>query len=548
MSGNPRGPRLVLTALLLLQCTGCLVGPDFSAACGSGCEQVARVERSVGHIRTSAQTTGKRVDWDWWTVFHDPVLDRLIEIAYEQNLTLLSAGTRVLQARAQLGIAIGEFYPQLQQGIGAISYNLVEPLPIRPPSRSPPRPIFGATSSGSHGQLGDSTSGASSAAASNPPMRPISPRSRATTTCSSRCSAMSRRPISAFARSRGRSRSPATMSCKQTQGARRSPRRSIEGGTATKLDVYQAENVLATTQATIPQLTIAAAAGAECAARAARHGAGAAWASARAVDRRIPVRAGQGGGRHSGRSAPPPARYPRRRIARPRRRARRSASPTRSSIRRSACSAPSAARPATSRQQARQDVPAVRAITFGFGPSFQWNILNYGQITNNVRLQDANLAGAISGRLSERVLKAQQEVEDGLSATSSSRARRSEYLRKSAAAAEARSGSRSSNSNGTRDFTTVLTAEQNLYAAQNNLAHGHGQGVDRVSSRSIGRSAAAGRSARATGFVAPATAEEMRRRTDWGGLLAAGGRAAAAGPRGFPGRRTVARQCRAPEW
>jgi hypothetical protein len=27
-------------------------------------------------------------------------------------------------------------------------------------------------------------------------------------------------------------------------------------------------------------------------------------------------------------------------------------------------------------------------IAFAAGPSFQWNILNYGQITNNVRLQD----------------------------------------------------------------------------------------------------------------------------------------------------------------
>ncbi|MCI0362548.1 MAG: TolC family protein, partial [Phycisphaerales bacterium] len=52
------------------------------------------------------------------------MLDRLIAIAYEQNLTLLSAGTRVLQARALLGIAIGELYPQQQQGVGAVNYNL----------------------------------------------------------------------------------------------------------------------------------------------------------------------------------------------------------------------------------------------------------------------------------------------------------------------------------------------------------------------------------------------------------------------------------------
>jgi outer membrane protein TolC len=51
---------------------------------------------------------------DWWNVFNDPVLLRLIELAYEQNLTLRTAGVRVLEARAQLGIAIGEIYPQQQ--------------------------------------------------------------------------------------------------------------------------------------------------------------------------------------------------------------------------------------------------------------------------------------------------------------------------------------------------------------------------------------------------------------------------------------------------
>src|SRR5262249_42626806 len=42
--------------------------------------------------------------------------------AYEQNLTLRSAGIRVLEARAQLGIAIGELYPQKQQFTSSVSY------------------------------------------------------------------------------------------------------------------------------------------------------------------------------------------------------------------------------------------------------------------------------------------------------------------------------------------------------------------------------------------------------------------------------------------
>jgi len=55
----------------------------------------------------------------WWSVFNDPVLDRLIADAYRQNLTLREAGFRVLQARAQLGIAQGGFFPQQQFAQGA---------------------------------------------------------------------------------------------------------------------------------------------------------------------------------------------------------------------------------------------------------------------------------------------------------------------------------------------------------------------------------------------------------------------------------------------
>jgi NodT family efflux transporter outer membrane factor (OMF) lipoprotein len=55
----------------------------------------------------------------WWKVFKDPALDALICTAYHQNLTLREAGFRILQARAQLGIARGEFFPQNQNLTGS---------------------------------------------------------------------------------------------------------------------------------------------------------------------------------------------------------------------------------------------------------------------------------------------------------------------------------------------------------------------------------------------------------------------------------------------
>jgi NodT family efflux transporter outer membrane factor (OMF) lipoprotein len=73
-------------------------------------------------------------DGAWWTVFHDPALDVLIETAQRQNLDLRSAGTRILEARAQRGIAVANLLPQRQSALGALaqgqlSKNIALPLP-----------------------------------------------------------------------------------------------------------------------------------------------------------------------------------------------------------------------------------------------------------------------------------------------------------------------------------------------------------------------------------------------------------------------------------
>ena len=51
----------------------------------------------------------------WWTVFNDPALDRLVAIAYAQNITLREAGFRVAEAQMQRRIAAGNVFPQSQQ-------------------------------------------------------------------------------------------------------------------------------------------------------------------------------------------------------------------------------------------------------------------------------------------------------------------------------------------------------------------------------------------------------------------------------------------------
>ena len=55
---------------------------------------------------------------EWWGMFNDPVLNSLVSIAHEQNNNIRIAGLRVLEARAVLGIATGNRYPQSQALIG----------------------------------------------------------------------------------------------------------------------------------------------------------------------------------------------------------------------------------------------------------------------------------------------------------------------------------------------------------------------------------------------------------------------------------------------
>jgi NodT family efflux transporter outer membrane factor (OMF) lipoprotein len=71
-------------------------------------------------VRTETDDLSK-----WWTVFKDPVLDSLICQAYRQNLTLREAAARVLQARAQLAIDVGLLGPQTQQLTGDYTRNAI---------------------------------------------------------------------------------------------------------------------------------------------------------------------------------------------------------------------------------------------------------------------------------------------------------------------------------------------------------------------------------------------------------------------------------------
>ncbi len=113
----------LLSALIV---SGCVqLGPDYQ-------EPAAVVETDWLEIDKQYFSTESAVGPRWWeTTFNDPQLNWLVDSALQQNLTLRSAGLRVLQAQQQLAIAIGNQYPQQQaidggatrQKASAITFN-----------------------------------------------------------------------------------------------------------------------------------------------------------------------------------------------------------------------------------------------------------------------------------------------------------------------------------------------------------------------------------------------------------------------------------------
>lgn len=72
---------------------------------------------------------------DWWTVFNDPLLSQLMDDMYQQNLSLRIAGTRVLEARYRRAIAVGSFFPQSQNAFGDFSHQQISRnAPLVPPN------------------------------------------------------------------------------------------------------------------------------------------------------------------------------------------------------------------------------------------------------------------------------------------------------------------------------------------------------------------------------------------------------------------------------
>lgn len=515
---------LVLSALCLMVGGCAKVGPDFLRPKTSVSPNW--MEAADERVKTS------RAEYRaWWEAFNDPVLNRIVDHAYRENLSLKVAGLRVLEARAQLGVAVGELYPQTQQASGSVTYN-----------RLSEKSAQGAAAQGAAAGAASAT-GAGAGATGGGGFSFWQDQAFLSAAWEIDFWGKFRRAVeSADASLRAAVADYDSVLVSLTADAANNyilirtlekrldiARKNVEtqkeslevaenkfkGGLTTERDVEQARTLLFNTQATVPTLEL----------------------QLRQAQTALSVLLGlppsdlasflEGS---SDIPAPPPDVA----VGIPAELLRRRPDVRSAELQAAAqCAQIGVARaelfPAFSLTGSfgfissdigsfkLSDIAGWRARQATAGPSLKWNILNYGQITNNVRAQDARFQQLLI-TYQNTVLQAQQDVENFLAgflraqenaqylALSASAARRSLDL----AVLQYREGS--------TDFTTVLTAQQALLTAQDSLASAMGN----ISTNLVGLYKALGggweiREGRE--LVSPEIKEEMARRTNWGRLL-----------------------------
>jgi NodT family efflux transporter outer membrane factor (OMF) lipoprotein len=496
----------VILLVPVLLASGCIkVGPNFARPRVT----VSQTWMDAGDQRVK---TGPAEYGNWWQAFNDPVLSRLIDRAYQQNLSLRIAGVRVLEARAQLGIAVGELYPQAQQAFGSVVYNRL--------SANAPQAVPGNSLSFWQSEIGLLASweidfwGKFRRAIESGNASWLASIANFDNALVSLTAGVANSYIQI--RTIEKRIAIARQNVETQKESLKIAEARYQYGTASELDVDQAKTVLHNTEASIPLL--------ETQLRQAQNGLSvllglppSRLADELAGSSEIPVSPTQV-------VVGIPADLLRRRP----------------DIRNAELQAMAQC---AQIGVAKADLYPAFSLTgtFGFlssdvgksalgdmfqwgsrtgqiGPSFQWNLFNYGRITNNVRVQDARFQELLI-TYQNTVLTAQQEVEDNLTAFLKAQEQAGFLARSATAARGALDLAIQQYREGVVDFTTVLVAQQSLLSVQDNLATTLGN----IASNLVGVYKALGGGWEVwegKDLVPLQIKEEMAKRTNWGELLA----------------------------
>jgi len=486
-----------LLSALLLSLVGCSVGPEFARPQTTVNPEWS--DKSDPHLSTQTPA-----DSAWWNGFHDPALDTLVDLAYRQNLTLQVAGLRIMEARAQLGLATGRKWPQVQAvSASATAVGL---------SNNGKTPVFDRNFWdyqvgfdafweldfwGKYRRDIEAQRASYFAAIADYEDALVSLLAEV-----ARTYAVIRTQEVLLAQARAN----ATL---QEDGLRIAQSRFRNGATS-ELDVAQATTLLESTRATIPQLE----------------------ANVRQAENALCTLLGQPTGtvdalltQSQGIPVPPeavavsvPAELLRRR-------------PDVRSAELNAASQcarigvakadlyPSFALAGSigSQTSSLKKLFSAGSFFYSVGPRAIWTIFNYGRIENNVRIQDARFEQLLMN-YHDTVLRAAQEVEDQL--TGYLKAREAAQFAENAANGAQRSVdiSLSQYREGAVDYQRVLDAERSLLQEQNTLAETRSS----IATNLIALYKALGggwEMHEGQPYVSEGTRHEMEQRTNWGSYL-----------------------------
>jgi multidrug efflux system outer membrane protein len=108
---------LIALSLVMLLLSGCAVGPNYKRPS----VDVPGTYRGAAPPEAQQPAAESLGDQKWWEVFQDKQLQDLIHTALQQNYDVRIAATRILEARAQVGIARADQLPTISGGAQAVN-------------------------------------------------------------------------------------------------------------------------------------------------------------------------------------------------------------------------------------------------------------------------------------------------------------------------------------------------------------------------------------------------------------------------------------------
>ena len=117
---------IFVVCLLVMLCAGCAVGPNYKRPAVPAPPEY----RGVPPDQTGKSVVASFGEQKWWDAFQDEVLSDLIRTSLKQNYDVRIAAARILEARAQFGITRADQLPSVAAGASAVNERIPRTVSI----------------------------------------------------------------------------------------------------------------------------------------------------------------------------------------------------------------------------------------------------------------------------------------------------------------------------------------------------------------------------------------------------------------------------------